>query len=258
MTFWNLIRVTHHGFAATNGYGRSSAVRLENPNAEEWLAALDELDHREARSSRGDVPVVLAVPTDPEKRTVGKAVTLKRCKVCDQLQAPRRRHACDRHHDPRVGDLYHRTNAFWRWIGEGEYDTSKDHRHYPHLFREERTVDVYEITEIKYEAAWSYEGERFPAQVQIVTNSIQHERGSGEGRNNDTEVTTTPDYALDAADWRAEIGTARDAERRQQSTFGYYGWALVAEGPGASLSEALSRAEAATEDFSLTVDSEVA
>jgi len=255
MTFWNLISVTHHGFATTNGYGRSSAVQLENPNAEEWLAALDQLDRREERSSRDPVPVVLAVPTDPEAKTVGKAVTLKRCKVCDQLQAPRRRHACDRHHDPRVGDLYHRTNAFWRWIGEGEYDLDKDHRQHPHLFREERTVDVYEITEIKYEAAWSYEGENYPAQVQIVTKSIRHERGSGKGAEG-AEVITTPDDAFDAADWRDEIGTARDAERRQRSAFGYYGWALVAEGPGASLSEALGRAETATEDFSLTVDSE--
>lgn len=257
MTNWHLIKVTSYGFATDTTFGAGPGkLALENPNADDWRDALDKLDER-ARYDRGPAPVVLAIPTtphsssysDPCQGSIGKVITLTRCAVCEQFKVPRRKHTCDRHFDPRVGDVFHKTHIFWRWIGEGDYGDNMhmDRRDHPHLFREERTTDVMEITAINHEEAWTWEdpesGEvtHYPAENEIVAHSVTHEKDCKPPYARILKTNEADKHSPEG--WRVEIGSAHGRERRNHS----YGaaWLLVTKGGGASLSDTITQSQEA-------------
>ena len=253
-TIYTLIKATIHGIAATNSFGRDGIVRLENPTAEQWVEALAAIDVRHSSYDREELVSVIAVATNEDKGTVGKAATLKRCAICDQLQAPRRPHTCDRHHNPRVGDVYHKVNSVRYWVGDGEPDHSLRPDEHPHLYREERTIDLVEVTGINYIAPWTcFEGTEYPGEFQIVTREVTHERHveANDGPAPFRTVVKTEELEYDLGDWRYQHGTARKAAAYAKSTLHWYGWTLVKEGRGSSLAEALTLSKDTTEDFGL-------
>jgi len=251
MTNWNLIKVTSRGFASNDFSCRSQmGLTLEDPSAEDWRDALDSLDERD-RWNRGPAPVVLAIPTtphdtsysDPCEGSIGKVMTMTRCPVCEQFKVPRRKHTCDRHFDPRVGDVFHKTHVLWRWIGEGDYADNMHLRpeDHPHLFREERTRDVVTVTDIVHEEAWSYEDPEsgevtdYAAENEIVVQSAI--------QGDDDEIVLREDDKHSPGGWRAVIGSARGSARRKGSSGAE--WLLVTEGRGASLSDTITQSQEA-------------
>ena len=227
---WALTPINRYGASQRQYELRRTAT------ATEWAEQLHRLVEFETcpRSDKGpvtDILTVVATETNPRSASLGATYILKGCPVCGELRPPRRRHVCDRHFNPRVGDVYQRTNTTHRWAGEGDppsyFDRGPDT--HPHLWRTETHTDRVEVTDIRLTEAWSWEGTSYPAERQIVVREALWDYVDETTRRRILTESDAVEYS--PSEWRNTVRASFAGNSCGPA------WELVVEGTGSALSD---------------------